>query len=79
METRIPQFFHSSQSNALMQMGKKKGECQIFADGTQQDEGLIQTIEVIFVLGNHYNWKEGKEKLYYQNFGRALKGQPSKK
>jgi hypothetical protein len=40
---------------------------------------LIQMIETIFVLGNWYDWKEGKVKLYYQNFGRALKGQPSKK
>jgi hypothetical protein len=41
---------------------------------------LIQTIETIIALGNHYDWKEeGKEKLYYQNFGRALKGEPSKK
>jgi hypothetical protein len=37
-------------------------------------------IETIIVLGNCYNWKEyGKEKLYYQNLGRALKGEPSKK
>ena len=57
---------------------ENKEECPIFADGTQH-EVLIQTIETIFVLGNRYNWKEGKEKLYYQNFGRALKGQPSKK
>jgi hypothetical protein len=30
-------------------------------------------------LGNCYDWKDGKEKLYYQNFERALKGEPSKK
>ncbi len=41
---------------------------------------MIQTIETISVLGNRYDWKEEeKEKLYYQNFGRALKGEPSKK
>jgi hypothetical protein len=43
---------------------------------------LIQTIETIIVLGNRYNWKEsgaGKEKLYYQNFGHAMKGEHSKK
>ncbi len=57
---------------------ENKEECPIFADGTQH-EVLIQTIETIFVLGNFYDWKEGKEKLYYQNFRRALKGQPSKK
>jgi hypothetical protein len=57
---------------------ENKEESPIFADGTQH-KVLIQTIETIFVLGNCYDWKEGKEKLYYQNFGRALKGQPSKK
>ena len=43
---------------------------------------MIQTIETIIVLGDRYDWKESgvrKEKLYYQNFGRALKGEPSKK
>ncbi len=44
-----------------------------------QNEVLIQTIETIIVLGNRCDWKDGKEKLYYQNFGRALKGEPSKK
>ena len=32
-------------------------------------------------VDNCYDWKEsgaGKEKLYYQNFGCALKGEPSK-
>ena len=56
-------------------------ECPIFTNGTH-NEVLIQTIETIIVLGDRYDWKEsgvGKEKLYYQNFGRALKGEPSKK
>jgi hypothetical protein len=57
---------------------ENKEECPIFTNGTQ-DEVLIQTIETIIVLGNRYDWKDGKEKLYYQNFGRALKGEPSKK
>jgi len=60
---------------------ENKEECPIFTNGTQ-NEVLIQTIEQIIVLGNRYDWKEsgaGKEKLYYQNFGRALKGEPSKK
>ncbi len=57
---------------------ENKEECLIFADRTQH-EVLIQTIEAIFVLGNCFDWKEGKEKLYYQNIGRALKEQPSKK
>jgi hypothetical protein len=48
-------------------------------NGTQ-NKVLILMIKTIMVLGNHYDWKEpGKEKLYYQNFGRALKGEPSKK
>jgi len=54
---------------------------QIFTNGTE-NEVLIQAIKTIIVLGNRYDWKEsgaGKEKLYYQNFGRALKGEPSKK
>ena len=55
-----------------------KEECPIFADGTQH-EVLVQTIKTIFILGNCYDWIEGKEYLYDQNFGRALKGQPSKK
>ncbi len=46
---------------------ENKEECPIFADGTQH-EVLIQTIETIFVLGNCYDWKEGKEKLYNQSF-----------
>ena len=60
---------------------KNKEECPIFTNGTQ-NEVLIQTIETIIVLGNRYDWKEsgaGKEKPYYQNFGRAMKGEPSKK
>ena len=57
---------------------ENKEECPIFANETQ-NEVLIQTIEAIIVLGNRYDWKDGKEKLYYQNFGRALKGEPSKK
>ncbi len=57
---------------------ENKEECPIFTNGTQ-NEVLIQTVETIIVLGNWYNWKDGKEKLYYQNFGRALKGEPSKK
>ncbi len=47
-----------------------------------ENEVLIQVIETIIVLGNRYEWKEfgaRKEKLYYQNFGGALKGEPSKK
>ncbi len=50
-------------------------------NGTE-NEVLIQAIETIIVLGNHYDWKEsgaGKEKQCYQNFGRALKGEPSMK
>jgi hypothetical protein len=59
--------------------GKENKEvCPIFMNGTQ-NKVLIQTIETIIVLGNRYKWKDGKEKLYYQNFGRALKGEPSKK
>ncbi len=58
---------------------ENKEECPIFTNGAQ-NEVLIQTIKTIIVLGNRYDWKEsGKEKLYYQNFGRALKGEPSKK
>ena len=57
---------------------ENKEECPIFTNGTQ-NKVLIQTIETIIVLGNRYDWKDGKEKLYYQNFGRALKGEPSKK
>ena len=60
---------------------KNKEERPIFTNGTH-NEVLIQTIETIIVLGDRYDWKEsgvGKEKLYYQNFGRALKGEPSKK
>ena len=57
---------------------ENKEECPIFKNGTQ-NKGLIQTIERIFVLGNRYNWKDGKEKLYYQNFERVLKGEPRKK
>ena len=60
---------------------ENKEECPIFTNGTE-NEVLIQAIETIIVLGNRYDWKEsgaGKEKLYYQNFGRALKGEPSKK
>jgi hypothetical protein len=52
---------------------KNKEECPIFMNRTQ-NKVLIQTIETIIVLGNPYNWKEsraGKEKLYYQNFGRG--------
>jgi hypothetical protein len=56
-----------------------KEECPIFTNGTP-NKILIQRIETIIVLGNCYNWKEeGKEKLYYQYFGLALKGEPSKK
>jgi hypothetical protein len=57
---------------------ENKEECPIFTNGTQ-NKVLIQTIETFIVLGNQYNWKDGKEKLYYQNFGQALKGKPSKK
>jgi len=60
---------------------ENKEECPIFTNGTE-NEVLIQAIETIIVLGNHYDWKEsgaGKEKQCYQNFGRALKGEPSKK
>jgi hypothetical protein len=57
---------------------ENKEECPIFTKGTQK-EVLIQTIEAIIVLGNRYDWKTGKEQLYYQNFGRALKGEPSKR
>ncbi len=60
---------------------KNKEEYPIFTNGTQ-NEVLIQTIETSIVLGNRYDWKEfgaGKEKLYYQNFGRVMKGEPSKK
>ncbi len=57
---------------------ENKEECPIFTNGTQ-NKVLIQTIETIIVLGNQYDWKDGKEKLYYQNLGRALKGKPSKK
>ncbi len=58
---------------------ENKKECPIFTNGTQ-NEVLIQMIETIIVLGNRFTWKEsGKEKLHYQNFGRALKGEPSKK
>jgi hypothetical protein len=60
---------------------ENKEECPIFTNGTQ-NEVLIQTIETIIVLGNRYDWKESgarEEKLYYQNFGRAMKGEPSKK
>ncbi len=57
---------------------ENKEECLIFTNGTQ-NKVLIQTIEMIIVLGNRYDWKDGKEKLYYQNFGRALKGEPCKK
>ena len=60
---------------------ENKEECPIFTNKTQ-NKVSIQTIETIIVLGNCYDWKEsgaGKEKLYYQNFGRAMKGEPSKK
>ena len=57
---------------------KNKEECPIFTNKTQ-NQVLIQTIETIIVLGNRYGWKVGKEKLHYQNFGQALKGEPSKK
>ncbi len=57
---------------------ENKEECPIFTNGTQ-NKVLIQTIETIIVLGNRYDWKDGNKKLYYQNFGRALKGEPSKK
>jgi hypothetical protein len=58
---------------------ENKEECPIFTNGTQ-NEVLIQTVETIIVLGNRYDWKTGQEQLYYyQNFGRALKGEPSKK
>ncbi len=58
---------------------ENKEECPFFTNGTQ-NKVLIQMIKTNIVLGNRYDWKEsGKEKLYYQNFGCALKGEPSKK
>ena len=48
--------------------GKENKEaCPVFMNGTQ-NKVMIQTIETIIVLRNRYYWKDGKEKLYYQNF-----------
>ncbi len=46
---------------------ENKEECPVFMNGTQ-NKVMIQTIETIIVLRNRYYWKDGKEKLYYQNF-----------